>query len=114
MFHEPHRLAIVSALLSAPAGLSFGELREGCDLTDGNLSRHLKALEDAGAVRIEKSFVDKRPRTTVFLSEEGRDRFLEYLDALEAVLKEAAARLSTGKEKAGREQARVRPKLACT
>ncbi len=111
VFHEPHRLALVSSLLADEKGLSFNELRDLCDLTDGNLSRHLKVLEDAGAVRIEKSFVANRPRTTVSLTKEGRARFLEYLDALEAVLKEAASRVKkTRTKKAGA----VRPNLAAT
>jgi DNA-binding transcriptional ArsR family regulator len=90
VFHEPNRLAIVSALCSAPEGLSFKNLRDDCTLTDGNLSRHLRALEEAGAVRIEKTFVGTRPRTTVFISEAGRNSFLAYLQALEEVLRHAA------------------------
>ncbi len=89
LFHVPNRLAIVSALAGAPTGLTFAELKAACNLTDGNLSRHLKALQAAGAVRIEKEFVAARPQTTVFLSPEGRDNFLRYLQALESVLKEA-------------------------
>jgi len=94
IFHEPFRLAIVTQLLDAPTGMAFTDLRDGCGLTDGNLSRHLKALEDAGIIRSEKTFVRNRPRTTVFLTPEGRDRFLSYLDALESALKEAAAKLT--------------------
>jgi len=90
IFHEPNRLAIMSALCGAVEGLTFNELKEECGLTDGNLSRHLKALEEAGAVRIEKSFVRAKPRTTVFLTDQGRESFLEYLQALEEVLKKAA------------------------
>ncbi len=90
IFHEPSRLAIMSALCSADEGVAFNELKEDCNLTDGNLSRHLKALEDAGAVRIKKSFVGVRPRTTVYLTETGRENFVEYLEALEAVLRKAA------------------------
>jgi len=93
IFHEPIRMAIMSALLGAPDGLAFNQLRDLCDTTDGNLSRHLKALEDAGAVHIRKTFVGKRPRTTIQMSRHGRERFRQYLDALEAVLQEAAARI---------------------
>ena len=91
VFHEPNRLAIVSLLVGAAQGMTFGELKRECRLTDGNLSRHLKTLEEAGAVRIEKTFVGRRPRTQVFLSDKGREGFLRYLDALEAVLQTAAA-----------------------
>ena len=94
IFHEPVRMAVMSALLGAPDGLTFGGLRELCETTDGNLSRHLKALEDAGAVHIRKTFVGNRPRTTIEMSRHGRERFSQYLDALEAVLQEAAARIA--------------------
>jgi len=89
IFHEPNRLAIMSALCAAEGGLAFGELKTLCNLTDGNLNRHLKALEETGSVRIEKTFVELKPRTTVFLSPAGLDRFRQYLDALEDVLKKA-------------------------
>jgi DNA-binding MarR family transcriptional regulator len=92
IFHEPSRLAIMSALCNAGAdGLSFKELKEECELTDGNLSRHLKALEEARAVRLKKTFVRARPLTTVLLTDRGREHFLAYLQALEDVLKQAAA-----------------------
>ncbi len=90
VFHEPSRLSIMSALGGATEGLSFNELKEQCDLTDGNLSRHLKTLEEAGAVEINKRFVGARPRTTVFLTDAGRESFVEYLGALEAALQRAA------------------------
>jgi len=89
LFHEPNRLAIVSALCAADDGLPFVGLRDACGLTDGNLNRHLKVLEEAGAVRIGKKFVDDKPRTTVRLSREGLQRFQDYLEVLTAVLKQA-------------------------
>ncbi len=91
LFHEPSRLAILSALCAAPGGLSFTELKDNCDLTDGNLSRHLTALQEAGIVRITKEFVGVKPRTTVFLSPAGCRRFQDYLQALEQVLEQAKA-----------------------
>lgn len=87
VFHEPSRLAILSALCTAVEGLTFNELKHECDLTDGNLSRHLKMLEDAGTIAIHKEFVGAKPRTTVYLSEQGRQDFMDYLVALEEVLK---------------------------
>ncbi|MFB3904948.1 MAG: transcriptional regulator [Acidobacteriota bacterium] len=95
IFHEPVRTAIMTSLLGSPDGLSFHQLREFCGTTDGNLSRHLKSLEDAGAVHIRKTFVGNRPRTTILMSRYGRIRFMEYLEALEAVLKQAAERIET-------------------
>ncbi|MHC4885988.1 MAG: winged helix-turn-helix domain-containing protein [Planctomycetota bacterium] len=92
-FHEPNRLAIMSELAGAPEGLSFSELKQHCGLTDGNLSRHLKALETAGAVIITKTFVGAKPRTTAVLTDAGRSSFLDYLAALEQILKAAEARM---------------------
>jgi DNA-binding transcriptional ArsR family regulator len=89
VFHEPNRLAIMSSLGGAVEGLTFGELKELCGLTDGNLSRHLKTLEEAQAIRLDKKFVGARPRTTVYLADAGREGFIAYLQALEAVLQRA-------------------------
>ena len=99
IFHEPSRLAIMSALCAAEKGMSFGELKEACDLTDGNLNRHLAVLSEAGTVRIEKTFVDARPRTTVILTKAGLARFMEYLDALTDVLKKARNAIPAEKRK---------------
>lgn len=95
IFHEPNRLAIMSALSGAIGGLTFSELKQECALTDGNLSRHLKTLEEAQAIHIEKTFVGVKPRTTVFLSDDGRERFLEYLKALQEVLQKTTASLES-------------------
>lgn len=100
IFHEPNRLAIMSALCRSIEGLTFNDLKEECSLTDGNLSRHLKALEDAGAVTIKKTFVGVKPQTTALISSKGRQNFLEYLKALEDVLKKAAQALGSEKKEA--------------
>ena len=93
IFHSPARMAIISALAAADkTGLAFSALKETCALTDGNLSRHLTALQEAGIVRITKEFVGVKPRTTVFLSPEGCRRFQDYLLALEQVLEQAKDR----------------------
>ncbi|MDA0578119.1 MAG: transcriptional regulator [Verrucomicrobia bacterium] len=89
VFHEPNRLAIMSAVCAAPDGIRFRELREACSLTDGNLNRHLKMLEDSRVIRVDKRFVDGKPCTTIHLSRTGLQRFQEYLDALALVLKTA-------------------------
>jgi len=108
IFHEPNRLAIMSSLCASEGGLSFNELKTECALTDGNLNRHLKALEEAGAVRIEKAFVDTKPRTTVFLSKKGLDSFSAYLEALSEVLKKAKSAIRVEKnEKAALPLART-------
>ncbi|MBA4387265.1 MAG: transcriptional regulator [Verrucomicrobia bacterium] len=89
IFHEPNRLAIMSAVCASHEGMTFNELKETCNLTDGNLNRHLKVLEEAGVVLIEKAFVDNKPRTTIGISATGLDRFTEYLSALNEVLRKA-------------------------
>jgi DNA-binding transcriptional ArsR family regulator len=89
LFHEPNRLAILSALCTARDGISFTELRDACGLTDGNLNRHLKALEEEGIVRLRKAFVDDKPRTTISLTRGGLARFGQYLENLAVVLQEA-------------------------
>lgn len=98
IFHEPNRLAIMSALCNAVNGLTFNELKEECELTDGNLSRHLKALDEARAIRIKKTFVHSKPLTTVFLTDRGREHFLAYLQALEEVLKMAGESVAQEKD----------------
>jgi DNA-binding transcriptional ArsR family regulator len=91
IFHEPNRLAIMSALCAAEGGLSFPELKRVCSLTDGNLNRHLKVLSENRAIRTKKQFVADKPRTTITLSPAGLTRFQEYLQALETVLAGARA-----------------------
>ena len=89
IFHEPNRLAIMSALCAADGGVPFTDLKASCRLTDGNLSRHLKVLEETSVIHVEKSFVQLRPRTTVHLTKTGFQRFNEYLAALTEVLEQA-------------------------
>ncbi len=96
VMHEPNRLALISALAGAVDGLSFGELKGICDLTDGNLNRHLKALEEEGIVAQRKEASGGgRPRTTINLTPSGRRRFVKYLETLEEVLAQAAAAVGT-------------------
>jgi DNA-binding MarR family transcriptional regulator len=90
VLHEKARLGILTALITHPNGLAFGEIARLCGLTDGNLSRHLTALAEANLVKINKSFQDKRPLTTCVLTATGRKRFREYLSQLEQVLRDAA------------------------
>jgi len=89
IFHEPNRLAIMSALCAADGGVPFTDLKATCQLTDGNLNRHLKVLEEEGAIRMDKAFVQSRPRTTIHLTKTGFKRFNEYLGALTEVLEQA-------------------------
>ena len=87
--HEKARLGILSSLASRPAGLFFGELKELCALTDGNLNRHLKVLQEEGLVEVLKGETGRRPKTLCRITAEGRQRFLDYLAVLEQVVAEA-------------------------
>ena len=85
MLHERGRLAIVSAL-AANEGLTFMELRDALEMTDGNLSVHLQKLEEKGYVHIDKQFVGRRPQTSCRLTKAGRQAFTRYLNHLEAIV----------------------------
>ena len=86
VIHERARLGIMS-VLAARASLSFGELKALLDLTDGNLSVHLRILEQAGYVSIEKRFVGRKPQTSVKLSKKGRLAFEHYVEVLEEIVR---------------------------
>jgi DNA-binding MarR family transcriptional regulator len=89
VLHEKARLGIMTSLVTRPDGLLFGELKRLCALTDGNLSRHLDVLHEAGLVEIWKGFENRRPQTLCRLTPEGRQRFLAYLEQLEQVVRDA-------------------------
>jgi DNA-binding transcriptional ArsR family regulator len=91
VIHEKARLSILTSLVAHPGGLLFGDLKELCSLTDGNLSRHLQVLHEAGLVEVWKGFQGNRPQTLCRLTEEGRKRFLEYITVLENVVADALA-----------------------
>lgn len=100
VIHEKARLAILSSLVNHAGAPSFPELKRLCGLTDGNLSRHLAVLEDAGLVAMDKGFEGKRPVTRCRLTSQGRARFAAYLDVLERVVRDAAAARATFPEAA--------------
>jgi DNA-binding MarR family transcriptional regulator len=77
--------------MAHPAGLPFGEIKELCGLTDGNLSCHLRVVEDAGLVDMSRGSEFNRPQTVYRMSPAGRKRYLDYLAILEQVLLDAAA-----------------------
>lgn len=90
VIHEKARLGILTSLVTHPDGLLFNELKELCNLTDGNLSRHLDMLEEAGYVEVRKQPTGKRPQSLVCLTESGRQRFVDYLAVLEQIVTDAA------------------------
>src|SRR5579862_7831251 len=90
VIHERARLSILTSLIAHKSGLLFGDLKRLCALSDGNLSRHLQVLEEAGLVDVSKGFENKRPQTLCTITADGRARYLEYVQVLEQVIRDAA------------------------
>ncbi len=89
VMHEKARLGILASLAANAGGLLFNDLKQMCSLTDGNLSRHLAVLSDAGLVDIWKRTTGPRPQTMYRLTAGGRYRFAEYISVLEKVVADA-------------------------
>jgi len=89
VMHEKARLGILTSLVGHAEGLLFNDLKDLCALTDGNLSRHLDVLREAGLVEVWKGFENRRPQTLCRLSADGRQRFVAYLEQLEQVVRDA-------------------------
>jgi len=87
--HQTVRLRIMAALvtLKADEEMDFTSLRDLLDVSDGNLGAHLRKLEEAGYIVIQKVFEERKPHTYLAVSPEGRKVFKEHVDALEAILK---------------------------
>jgi len=90
IIHEKARLGVLTSLAAHPKGLVFSDLKQMCTLTDGNLSRHLQVLEEAGLIDIEKGYDRNRPQTLCRITSHGRRRYLDYLTVLEQVVQDAA------------------------
>ena len=88
VIHEKGRLPIMSLLDGSP-DLSFTEIRDALKMTDGNLSIHIRTLQEAGYVSVTKSYENSRPLTTVTLTTKGRKVFSEYIDLLEQIVQQA-------------------------
>jgi DNA-binding MarR family transcriptional regulator len=91
LLHERARLGLLTSLAANPKGVAFADLKRLCALTDGNLARHLQALQEAGVVEVTKGLAGNRPQTLARITPDGRRRFLEYLAVLDKVVREAAA-----------------------
>ena len=104
VIHERARLSVLTSLLTHSRGLAFGDLKQLCGLTDGNLSQHLRVLQLAQMVEISKGYGGSRPQTFSRITAEGRKRYLEYLTVLEQVLLDGATAIkprAIGKPKRG-------------
>lgn len=87
VIHEKGRLAIM-AMLAATPELSFTELRDMLDMTDGNLTTHIRTLQEAGYVAVVKSYHNNRPLTTYTLTPAGRKAFTEYVSLLDRIVRQ--------------------------
>jgi len=90
VIHERARLSVLTSLITNPKGVSFNDLKQLCALTDGNLSRHLSVLEEAKMVEIIRGHDRNRPQTICRITASGRKRYLDYLETLEQVVRDAA------------------------
>ena len=90
LIHEHARLSVLTALITNGAGLAFNELKRMCNLTDGNLSRHLQVLDDAGLITIFKGTEGNRSLTLCRITSDGRKKYMDYLAVLEQVVTDAA------------------------
>jgi len=88
VIHEKGRLAIMSALAAAPE-LTFTELRDLLDMTDGNLTTHIRTLQQEGFVSVAKSYQHNRPLTSCALTAAGRKAFAQYIDLLDQIVRQS-------------------------
>ena len=94
VIHERARLSILTSLIANKRGLLFGDLKRLCTLSDGNLSRHLQVLQEAKLIGVSKGFEKNRPQTVCRITALGRSRYLEYVEVLEQVVRDAAEGMS--------------------
>jgi DNA-binding MarR family transcriptional regulator len=87
VIHEKGRLTIMSMLAASPE-LSFTEMRDTLGMTDGNLTTHIRTLQESGYVSITKSFQNNRPLTTCSLTPAGRKAFTGYINLLEQIIQQ--------------------------
>ena len=88
VIHEKGRLAIMSMLAATP-DLSFTELRDVLNMTDGNLTTHIRSLQEAGYVSVTKSFQNHRPLTTCSVTPSGKKAFANYINLLETIVQQS-------------------------
>ena len=87
VIHEKGRLAIMSVLAASPE-LSFTDLRDTLSMTDGNITTHIRTLQEAGYISVTKSFQNNRPLTTCSLTAAGRKAFTQYINFLERIVRQ--------------------------
>ena len=90
VIHEKGRLAIMSMLAASPE-LSFTEMRDTLNMTDGNLTTHIRTLQETGYLSVTKSFQNNRPLTTCALTAAGKKAFSNYINLLEQIIRQNKA-----------------------
>lgn len=102
VFHEKARLGIMTTIIGSPEGMNFNDLKQVCELTDGNLNRHLKVLVDTGILNVKKTGNGRNTNSHYRLTAKGRRAFERYLNALETILnaaKQSSSASSNAKNK---------------
>ena len=91
IIHQPVRLRIMASLvtLDSQEQVDFTYLRDLLEVTDGNLGAHLRKLEEAGYINVEKTFVARKPRTFVSVTAKGRSAFDDHVQALDRIIQAA-------------------------
>ena len=100
VIHERARLSVLTSLARYSKGLRFGDLKALCGLTDGNLSRHMQVLQEAGLIDVAKSFEHNRAQSTVRLTADGHKRYVDYIAVLEQVVGDAATAVKESRARA--------------
>ena len=88
VIHEKGRLGIMSMLAATPE-LAFTELRDALGMTDGNVTTHIRTLQEAGYIAVAKSYQNNRPLTTCSLTAAGRKAFADYISLLEQIVQQS-------------------------
>ncbi len=97
VFHEKARLSIMTCLASHRDGLLFVDLKQLCDLSDGNLNRHLEVLQEIGAIELERTGAGRNSKTVCKMTRSGHAAFSQYLNELEKALSAAAVAIQSTK-----------------
>jgi DNA-binding MarR family transcriptional regulator len=88
VIHEKGRMAIMSLLAASPE-LSFTEMRDLLEMTDGNLTTHIRTLQETGYLSVTKTYQNRRPLTTCALTPAGRKAFEQYINVLDQIVRQA-------------------------
>jgi DNA-binding MarR family transcriptional regulator len=93
VIHQPVRLRICASLtsLNPDDSIEFTFLRDLLELTDGNLGAHLRKLEEAGYLTVDKTFMDRKPKSFIAITPRGRTAFKEHVRALRKIIKQAGS-----------------------